>query len=148
VFALVRTSNPGAGQFQDLVCEGRPLFQHVAATVASWASENRGQCGFGNVGAVVGATHPAELATVRRILPEVLFLVPGYGAQGGAAAETAAAFRPDGHGAIVNSARGIIAAFDPAETAWEAAVEKATRATIAALAAATPMGKLVGLDAP
>jgi orotidine-5'-phosphate decarboxylase len=94
------------------------------------------------VGAVVGATHPAELAAVRQLLPDVLFLVPGYGAQGATAADTAAAFRPDGLGAVVNSSRGIIAAFKPDEPDWEAAVEKATRATIDALAAATPMGRL------
>jgi orotidine-5'-phosphate decarboxylase len=142
VFVLVRTSNPGAGQFQDLVCDGRPLYHHVAAAVGAWAGENVGRCGLGDVGAVVGATSPAELAAVRRLLPGVVFLVPGYGAQGGTAADTAAAFLPDGLGAVVNNARGIIASFAPGEPAWEAAVERATRATIAALAAATPMGRL------
>jgi orotidine-5'-phosphate decarboxylase len=142
VFVLVRTSNPGAGQFQDLVCGGRPLFLHVAAAVGTWARENLGRCGFGDVGAVVGATHAAELAAVRRAVPEVIFLVPGFGAQGGTAAETAAAFLDDGHGAIVNSSRGVIAAFRPDAPDWEAAIEKATRATIASLAEATPMGRL------
>jgi orotidine-5'-phosphate decarboxylase len=142
VFVLVRTSNPGAGQFQDLVCDGRPLFHHVAEAVGAWARENRGACGLGDVGAVVGATHPTELAAVRRLLPHVVFLVPGYGAQGGTAADTAAAFLPDGLGAVVNSARGITASFPPAERAWEAAIEAATRTTVAALAAATPMGQL------
>ncbi len=142
VFVLVRTSNPGAGQFQDLVCDGRPLFQHVAAAVGAWAGENRGECGLGDVGAVVGATHPAELAAVRRLLPEVIFLVPGYGAQGATATDTAAAFLPDGLGAVINSSRGITAAFPPGEVAWEAAVEAATRDAITALASATPMGRL------
>jgi orotidine-5'-phosphate decarboxylase len=142
VFVLVRTSNAGAGQFQDLVCAGRPLFQHVAEAVGAWAGEHRGTCGLGDVGAVVGATHPGELATVRNLLPGVVFLVPGYGAQGGTAADTAAAFRPDGLGAVVNSARAIIACFPPAERAWETAIEAATRATIASLATATPMGQL------
>ncbi|HYT92475.1 MAG TPA: orotidine-5'-phosphate decarboxylase [Gemmataceae bacterium] len=142
VFVLVRTSNPGAGQFQDLVCDGRPLFHHVAEAVGAWAGENRGRCGLGDVGAVVGATHPEELAAVRRLLPNVVFLVPGYGAQGGTAADVAAAFLPDGLGAVVNNSRGIIASFRPDEPAWEVAVEAATRATIAALAAATPMGRL------
>jgi orotidine-5'-phosphate decarboxylase len=144
VFVLVRTSNPGAGQFQDLVCDGRPLFEHVAAAVGAWARENRGRCGLGDVGAVVGATHPVELAVVRGLLPDGIFLVPGYGAQGGTAADTAAGFRPDGLGAVVNSSRGIIASFPPAEPRWEAAVEAATRATVRALAAATPMGRLAG----
>ncbi len=142
VFVLVRTSNPGAGQFQDLLCDGRPLFQHVAEAVGTWASENRGACGLGDVGAVVGATHREELAAVRQLLPGVVFLVPGYGAQGATAADTAAAFLPDGLGAVINSSRGIIASFPPAERAWEAAVESSTRKTIADLTAATPMGRL------
>jgi orotidine-5'-phosphate decarboxylase len=84
---------------------------------------------------VVGATHPAELATVRAALPEAIILVPGFGAQGGTAADCAPAFRPDGLGAIVNSSRGIIFPFKPESTTWERDVEAATRATIAALAA-------------
>jgi orotidine-5'-phosphate decarboxylase len=85
----------------------------------------------------VGATYPAELASLRQALPEVLFLVPGFGAQGGTAAEVAAAFRSDGLGAIVNSSRGILYATPPAITNWEAGIEKATRDTIAALALAS-----------
>jgi orotidine-5'-phosphate decarboxylase len=87
---------------------------------------------------VVGATYPAEMTALRRLLPEVIFLVPGFGAQGATAADTAGAFRPDGLGSVVNSSRGIIFAFDPADAAWEAGVEAATRATIAALAKALP----------
>jgi orotidine-5'-phosphate decarboxylase len=142
VFVLVRTSNKGAGQFQDLDCGGRPLYQHVAAAVAAWADENLGACGMGDVGAVVGATHPRELALLRQMLPPVIFLVPGYGVQGGGAADVAAAFRPDGTGAIVNSSRGIIAAFRPDAPNWESAVAAATRAAIAELAQATPMAAL------
>jgi orotidine-5'-phosphate decarboxylase len=133
VFVLVRTSNAGAGQFQDLVCDGRPLYQHVAEAVRTWSRENIGQSGFGDVGAVVGATHPAELAALRKALPDVFFLVPGFGAQGAGPAETLAAFRQDGLGAIINSSRGIIAAFPPDERDWEAAVETATRSMIATL---------------
>lgn len=136
VFVLVRTSNPGAGQFQDLDCGGRPLFQHVADAVRAWSRERLGACGFGDVGAVVGATYPAELALLRQALPEVLFLVPGFGVQGGSAAEVAPAFRPDGMGAIVNSSRGILYATPPTITNWEAGIEKATHDSIAALAAA------------
>jgi orotidine-5'-phosphate decarboxylase len=135
LFVLVRTSNPGAGQFQDLVCSGRPLYLHVAEAVATWSRENVGQSGFGDVGAVVGATHPAELANVREVLPQSIILVPGFGAQGGTAADAAPAFRQDGTGAIVNSSRGIIFASPPENPAWENAVESATRDAIAALAA-------------
>jgi orotidine-5'-phosphate decarboxylase len=138
VFILVRTSNPGAGQFQDLRCDGRPLFLHVAEAVGAWARENLGQDGFGDVGAVVGATHSAELAAVREALPDAYLLVPGFGAQGATAADTAPAFRKDGLGAIVNSSRGITFAFASGERDWEKKVEQATRATIAALAEVTP----------
>ncbi len=142
VFVLVRTSNPGAGQFQDLDCGGRPLYMHVAEAVGAWAGENLGEQGLGDVGAVIGATYPAEMAALRQALPHVVFLVPGFGTQGGAAADTAAAFRRDGTGAVINSSRGIIASFAPDTTDWEAAIETATRASIAGLAAATPMGRL------
>jgi orotidine-5'-phosphate decarboxylase len=138
LFVLVRTSNPGAGLFQDLDFNGRPLYHHVAEAVGAWAKENLGRCGYGDVGAVVGATHPADLVTVRTLVPQVWFLIPGFGAQGGAAADTAPAFRDDGLGAIVNSSRGITFPFKPNEPNWEAAIEKATRDTIAALAQATP----------
>jgi orotidine-5'-phosphate decarboxylase len=137
VFVLVRTSNPGAGQFQDLVCDGKPLFHHVAGAVRQWTCENLGRCGLGDVGAVVGATHPAELAVVRQLLPQAWFLIPGYGSQGGTAADVAAGFRGDGLGAVVNNSRGITACFQPPEPRWQAAIEKATRTAIAGLKAVT-----------
>ncbi len=142
LFVLVRTSNKGAGLFQDLVADGKPVYQHVAEAVRGWSRENLGACGFGDVGAVVGATHPRELEVLRRQCPEVIFLVPGYGAQGGAAADVAAAFRDDGLGAVVNSSRGIIACFQPDDPNWEVKVVSATHAAIAELRAATPMGRL------
>jgi orotidine-5'-phosphate decarboxylase len=133
VFVLVRTSNPGSGQFQNLVCDGRPLYRHVGEAVAAWARENLGKCGFGDVGAVVGATYAAELVELRQALPEVVFLVPGFGAQGGTAADVASAFRSDGLGAVVNSSRGILFPFAPDDPAWETKIEAAARATIAAI---------------
>jgi orotidine-5'-phosphate decarboxylase len=133
LFVLVRTSNPGSGQFQNLNCEGQPLYARVAEEVQEWSRENLGQCGFGDVGAVVGATQPAELAALRKMLPEVWFLVPGFGAQGGSAVDVAAAFRPDRLGAVVNSSRGITFPFAPDDANWEAAVEAATRKAIQSL---------------
>lgn len=133
LFVLVRTSNAGAGLFQDLRCDGKPLYQHVAAAVDGWARENLGRCGYGDVGAVVGATHPTELRELRQLVPHVLFLIPGYGAQGGRAADLAGAFHAGGLGAVVNSARGITAAFAPEEPHWERAVEQAAREASAAL---------------
>jgi len=108
VFVLVKTSNPGGGMFQDLLADGLPVYRHVARHVEELAARTAGECGYGAVGAVVGATYPAQLAELRAAMPHAWFLVPGFGAQGGAAADTAGAFDPTGTGAIVNSSRGII----------------------------------------
>jgi orotidine-5'-phosphate decarboxylase len=142
VFVLVRTSNPGAGLFQDLpvLSEGKtePLYRHVGRAVAAWAAESVGECGLGDVGAVVGATYPAELAELRQLLPGVVSLVPGYGAQGGTAQDVRAAFRADGLGAIVNSSRGVLFPWrqPPEGDGWEALVEAAARRAAAELACA------------
>jgi orotidine-5'-phosphate decarboxylase len=139
VFVLVRTSNAGSGLFQNLTCEGKPLYEHVAAAVGNWSRENQGRCGFGDVGAVIGATHPEELSRLRKALSDVIFLIPGFGTQGGRAADLAGAFLGDGQGAIVNSSRGITTAFDPADQRWERAVERATREAVASLKAGTSL---------
>ncbi len=133
LFVLVRTSNPGAGLFQDLDCGGRPLYEHVAQAVGAWNRENLGECGLGDVGAVVGATHPMELQRLRQLLPDVWFLVPGYGTQGGTASDVAGAFRKDGLGAIINSSRGITFPFQASDPNWERAIATATAETIEAL---------------
>jgi orotidine-5'-phosphate decarboxylase len=125
-----------------LVADGKPVYQHVADAVRGWSRENLGACGFGDVGAVVGATHPREMESLRRQCPEVIFLVPGYGAQGGSAVDVAGAFRDDGLGAIINSSRGIIGCFKPDDPGWEEKVVAATQDAIAELCAATPMGQL------
>jgi orotidine-5'-phosphate decarboxylase len=140
VFVLVRTSNPGAGLFQDLEVrkageeKTRPLYQHVAEAVRAGSRENLGSRGYGDVGAVVGATYPAELAALRAAMPEVLFLVPGFGAQGGAASDVTPSLRADGLGAVINSSRGITFPCPPSTVDWETHVEKATRAALAVLA--------------
>jgi orotidine-5'-phosphate decarboxylase len=127
VFVLVRTSNPGAGLFQNLVCDGKPVYRHVADAVVEWNDGTVGECGLGDVGAVVGATHPRELAELRGVMPKVWFLVPGYGAQGGAAADVKAAYRPDGLGVVVNSSRGVTFPFHPDDPDWEAKVVAAAK---------------------
>ncbi|HSQ55965.1 MAG TPA: orotidine-5'-phosphate decarboxylase, partial [Gemmata sp.] len=107
--------------------DGKPLYRHVAAEVAKWNAPTVGKSGLGDVGAVVGATHPRELMELRAELPNVWFLVPGYGAQGGTAADVRAAFRPDGLGAIVNSSRGVTFPFHPDDPDWEAKVVAAAK---------------------
>lgn len=137
VFVLVKTSNPGGGMFQDLVAEGRPLYRHVAEYVERKAAESVGQCGYGVVGAVVGATYPQQLSELREVMPHAWFLVPGFGSQGGKAADVAGGFDANGLGAIVNNSRGIIFAHSSkqykdrfGETRWQGAVEAATREMI------------------
>ncbi len=142
VFVMVRTSNKGGGQFQDLACDGQPLHSHVAAAVDAWSAEHLGQSSFGDVGAVIGATNPAELQSLRGQLPHALILVPGFGAQGGTATDAAGAFRPDGLGAIVNSSRGILFPVPPSTSDWESAVERATRQAIDDLASHTLASRL------
>lgn len=127
VFVLVRTSNPGAGLFQDLVCDGRPVYRHVAEEVARWNGETLGGCGLGAVGAVVGATSPAELAELRAALPNVWLLIPGYGAQGGTAQDVRAGYQSNGLGAVVNSSRGVTFPFQPEDPEWEAKIVEAAK---------------------
>jgi orotidine-5'-phosphate decarboxylase len=149
VFVLVRTSNPGGAMLQELQAGDRRLYEHVAAYVELLASETRGNSGYGAVGAVVGATHPEQLARLRETMPHSWFLVPGYGAQGGSARDVAAAFDTEGLGAVVNSSRAIIFAYRQPEyrgqfgdQLWQEAVDRATREMIAQLRCETPAGRL------
>lgn len=139
LYVLVRTSNPGAGLFQDLTTEQGKVHQVVARAVAAWSKENVGSTQFGDIGAVIGATSPKELEELRGIMPQVPFLVPGYGAQGGTAKDCQAAFNKQGYGAVVNSSRGILYPFEPAEKEWEKKVQQAAQA------AADELGKVAGL---
>jgi orotidine-5'-phosphate decarboxylase len=136
VFVLVRTSNGGSGQFQSLPCEERPLFLHVGAAVRAWGRENLGESGYGDVGAVIGATHKAELGILRAQMPENIFLVPGYGAQGGTAEDVVAAFRADGSGAVVNSSRGILFPYAPNDKSWEHKISEAAMQAVEQIAGA------------
>lgn len=149
VFVLVKTSNPGGKMLQDLVADGRPLYRHVAAYVEGLAAKTAAACGYGSVGAVVGATYPAQLAELRGEMPHTWFLVPGFGSQGGTARDVAAAFDSAGRGAIVNNSRGIIFAhrIKPyseryGSARWQEAVAAATRDMIDQLRTETPAGKL------
>ena len=110
IFVLVKTSNPSSGEFQDRLVDGRPLYELVGEQVARWAEGCMGET-YSYVGAVVGATYPEMGRVLRAIMPRSFILVPGYGAQGGQAKDLAPFFNEDGLGALVNSSRGIIAAW-------------------------------------
>jgi len=111
VFVLVKTSNPSSAELQDLDCGGLPLYERVAGLVAQWGEAWRGERGYSLLGAVVGATYPGELGRLRALMPHAPFLVPGFGAQGGGVEDVLGAFDERGEGAIVNSSRGIIFAW-------------------------------------
>jgi orotidine-5'-phosphate decarboxylase len=149
IFVLVKTSNPGGKLLQDLQSDGLPLYQHVAAYVERLANESQGSCGYGDVGAVVGATYPEQLAELRAAMPSTWFLVPGFGAQGGTARDCAAAFDERGLGGVINNSRGIIFAharkeyrdrFGPSQ--WQDAVAAATSDMIEQLRVETSAGRL------
>ncbi len=110
IFVLVKTSNPSSGEFQDRLVDGRPLYERVGEKVVEWGREHMGE-DYSYVGAVVGATFPEEGKAMRKLMPKAYILVPGYGAQGGTAEDLKPYFNEDGLGAIVNSSRGIIAAY-------------------------------------
>ena len=149
IFVLVRTSNPGSQTFQQRDVAGgenNKLFQLVADHVQSLAKSSVGVSGYGAVGAVVGATEPGQLAMLRRRMPNTLFLIPGFGAQGGSAADIAGGLDDFGLGGLVNSSRGIIFAYQrdqySSARTWTEAVSAATDDAIEAIASETPAGKL------
>ncbi len=110
MFILVKTSNPSSGEFQDRLIDGKPLYEHVAKKVVEWGSDVMGDS-YSYIGAVVGATYPEMGKVLRELMPKSYILVPGYGAQGGKGKDLVHFFNKDGLGAIVNSSRGIIAAY-------------------------------------
>ncbi len=149
VFVLVKTSNHGGGLFQDLVCDGRTVYDHVAQLVQKMARQTEGSSGYGAIGAVVGATYPEQLAELRQAMANAWLLVPGFGAQGAGARDVRYAFDNEGLGAVVNSSRGIIFAHSRApyrdqygDRNWQKAVEAATRDMIEQLRTETPAGNL------
>ena len=110
IFVLVKTSNPSSGEYQDRLVDGRPLYEHVAGNIAAMASDCMGST-YSYIGAVVGATYPEQGRILRSLMPKSFILVPGYGAQGGKGADLVHFFNEDGLGAIINSSRGIIGAY-------------------------------------
>lgn len=110
LFILVKTSNPSSGELQDKLVDGRPVYELMGEYVAKWGEEYMGEQ-YSYIGAVVGATYPEMGKVLRKIMPKSFILVPGYGAQGGKGKDLVHFFNDDGLGAIVNSSRGIIAAY-------------------------------------
>ncbi len=112
IFTLAKMSNPSSGELQDLITEdGARVYEKIAARINEWNKNTIGKSGYGAVGAVVGATYPEQARTLRKLMPESYFLVPGYGAQGGGAQGVKPCFNDDGLGAVVNSSRGIMCAY-------------------------------------
>ena len=149
IFILVKTSNPGSKDFQDLQTDGRPIYEHVAAGVEQLATRTAAGSGYGAVGAVVGATWPRQLDALRAAMPHTWILVPGFGKQGGRAADVRSAFDANGLGAIIVSARDVIFAHARpemnaglADDQWQTAVDRACRDMTERLAADTPAARL------
>jgi orotidine-5'-phosphate decarboxylase len=137
VFILVKTSNPGSKFLQDRICDDKPLFATVGQLVETLAKSTESSCGYGAVGAVVGATYPDQVAQLRQTMPHTWLLIPGIGAQGGKPSDVTNAFDSRGLGAIINCSRSIIFAAERPEYRdrfgsgnWQDAVDVATRDTI------------------
>jgi orotidine-5'-phosphate decarboxylase len=134
IFVLVKTSNPGSGFLQDRLIDGKPVYRHMAELVTSVNAKHLGPAGYGPVGAVVGATYPEQLCELRAAMPTAPILIPGFGAQGGAADDVAGGFDANGRGAIVNNSRHVLFAYDRPEYRekfgpknWQAAAEAAVQ---------------------
>jgi orotidine-5'-phosphate decarboxylase len=152
IFILVKTSNPGSKDFQDLAADGHTIYEHVAKGVEQFAARTAEGRPYGAIGAVVGATWPRQLDAMREAMPHAWILVPGFGRQGGRAADVQGAFHDDGLGALIVSARDVIFAHARpemnaglADAQWQTAVDRACRDMIDRLAADTPGGKLRSL---
>ncbi|MGL4799276.1 MAG: orotidine-5'-phosphate decarboxylase [Cellulosilyticaceae bacterium] len=133
LFILVKTSNPSSSELQDLEIEGTPIYDYTADLVSAWGEMSMGEMGYSRVGAVVGATHPQQGAELRKRMPHTFFLVPGYGAQGGTAEDLKGFFDKDGVGCIINSSRGIIAAYKNDSEFGETEFAKASRKAVIAM---------------
>ncbi|MCK5616555.1 orotidine-5'-phosphate decarboxylase [Candidatus Pacearchaeota archaeon] len=142
IFVLVRTSNPSADEIQGQAVGDHLLDEEVASLVEGWGRDLIGDTGYSSVGAVIGATYPEEARTLRNLMPNQIFLVPGYGAQGGGAEDVKPCFHDNGTGAIVNSSRGIIFAYQKDDKWKEEQYHEAARE--AALAMKEDLGKLFG----
>ncbi|MCD6109633.1 orotidine-5'-phosphate decarboxylase [bacterium] len=134
MFILVKTSNHSSGDLQDLqMADGRTIYEIMGMLVESWGASDIGESGYNPIGAVVGATYPHQAKKLRELMPNSIFLVPGYGAQGGGAQDVKPCFNKDGLGAIVNSSRGIIFAYEKSDKYTEDDYDKAAREAVVAM---------------
>lgn len=127
IFVLAKTSNPSSGELQDRKIGEKPVYEIMGEMCENWGSKQIGAYGYSAVGAVVGATYPEQLTELRKKMPHTMFLVPGYGAQGGGAQGVAGAFDENGRGAIVNSSRAIMCAWKKQDGCTEADFAEAAR---------------------
>lgn len=125
IFVLVKTSNPSSGQLQDLYIGNTTVYERISEWVDHWGQKRVGETGYSSIGAVVGATYPEELKKLRQKMPNALFLVPGYGAQGGGAKDIIDAFDRNGLGALVNNSRGILYAYKKSGQGYKKAAYEA-----------------------
>ncbi len=130
IFVLAKTSNPSSGELQDRLIDGEPIYEVMGKMCEKWGEELPGVYGYSGVGAVVGATYPEQIKTLRKLLPNTFFLIPGYGAQGASAADIAGAFDENGLGGIVNSSRGIMCAYQKQKCSEHEFAEAARREAI------------------
>lgn len=127
-FCLVRTSNPSSDQIQSKQLDtGETVAQCVACMVAKIGSDSVGDCGFSSLGAVVAATKPQEVAALRELMPQQIFLVPGFGAQGGTVQDIRPCFNSDGKGALITASRSVIYAFDANNANWKTPITEAAK---------------------
>ena len=133
LFILVKTSNPSGKELQDLLVDGTPIYDKTADLVSQWGELTMGELGYSRIGAVVGATYKEQGIELRKRMPHTFFLVPGYGAQGGTGEDLKGYFDKDGVGCIVNSSRGIIAAYKQDKEVDEKDFAKASRKAVIAM---------------
>ena len=129
IFVLVKTSNPSSGELQDMKINDKTIYETMASLCQRWGESLPGSRGYNGVGVVIGATYPEQLTELRQKFPQLFFLVPGYGAQGGGGSGVAGAFDKNGMGAIVNASRSLMCAWQkaPGKSLAEATREEALR---------------------
>ena len=145
LFVLAKTSNPGSDWIQAKAEKDQPIYHLVADEIQRLSANNLGESGYGNIGAVVGATYPEQLSELRQRMPNTLFLIPGFGAQGGTASDVAGGLDKDGLGGLINSSRAVIFAYQQdqyAKLKWQDAIRQAAVDTVERIADGTSASRL------